>query len=210
MQWGSATRNQNFDFSGATFVKRKDDTQGSIYFFDNWVHGYFIKQSDSLAQNPVYLYNYDKLTGSLVITQDKVNSLEVDAAQYKAFVLFDNSGNPYVFSKMPIIDNNHFVEVLSTGKKYSIYKSIKTTYKKADFSTNGMSSSGNNYDEYIDEFTYYVVKAGGQPQKLSLRTKSIKTIFNDDADKVNKFISDHANDDINDSYLSQLGDSLNN
>jgi hypothetical protein len=202
--------NQNFDFSGASFVKPKGDTQGSTYFFDNWLHGYFIKLSDSIAQNPAYLYNYDKITGSLVITQDKTSSLEVDAGQYKSFTLFDNSGNPYVFNKVPAIDNTHFAEVLSSGKKYSIYKTVKTYYKKADFSTNGVSSSGNNYDEYVDEFTYYVIKTGGQPQKLLLKTKSIKAVFSDDADMVNKFITDHSDDDINDAYLAKLGDYLNN
>jgi len=202
--------NQSFDFSGASFVKPRGDTQGSNYFFDNWLHGYFIKQSDSIAQNPAYLYDYDKMTGSLVITQDKANSLEVDAEQYKSFTLFDNSGNPYVFNKVPAIDNGHFVEVLSSGNKYSIYKAVKTYYKKADFSTNGVSSSGNNYDSYVDEFTYYVIKTGGQPQKLLLKSKSIKAIFSEDADKVNKFMAEHTNDDIDDAYLTKLGDYLNN
>jgi Holliday junction resolvase RusA-like endonuclease len=98
--------------------------------------------------------------------------------------------------------------VLSSGSKYKIYKDLGTTFIKASFVTNGITSSGNNYDEYKDDAVYYVVKQGGQPQKIELKSKAIKTAFAAEADKVKKFFSDNEGD-VDENYLKALGDYLN-
>src|ERR1700761_8465320 len=54
-------------------------------------------------------------------------------------------------------------------------RAVNTKFLKADFQTNGITSSGNNYDSYVDDATYYAVKSGGQPQKFTLKRKAIKT-----------------------------------
>ncbi len=74
---------------------------------------------------------------------------------------------------------------------------------------NGVTAHGNDYDEYVDDADYYVldIKAG-QPQKLSLKKKSIKEDFAKDADKVNKYLSDNSGS-IDDAYLSKLGAYMN-
>ena len=204
--------NQSFSYgAGAIFAApKKQEAHGSRYFFEDWVHGYFINPADSLAQNSAYLYNYDKIGGDLLITPNRSSAVAVDPAQFKSFTLFNNSGEGFTFQKIAAIDNNHYVQVLAAGSKYNIYKKIYTHFQKANYSTNGMSSSGNNYDEYIDEPTYYIIDVQTNAvQKLSLKKKALKDAFAKDADKLNKFMSEHANDDIDDTYLAGLGSYMN-
>ena len=52
------------------------------------------------------------------------------------------------------------------------------------------------------------MKAGGQLQKVELKSKAIKAAFPTDADKVKKFFSDNVGD-VDENYLKALGDYLN-
>jgi hypothetical protein len=189
---------------------QKGNLRGSQYLFMAFVHGYLINASGDLVQSPDYLFDYDKIGGGLLLTKDKKNISELGWDQTQSFVLFNNANERFEFEKYPAIDKSHYVQVLASGKKYKIYKLIKTRFVKSDFVNNGVTQHGNDYDEYVDDADYYVLDvAGNQPQKLSLRKKSIKEDFAKEADKVNKYLSDHSGD-INDAYLSKLGAYMNN
>ena len=208
---GDKLLNQNFQMgTSAIFVKPKGDTRGSQYLLDDWAHGFIIDSKDSVLQNPDYLYNYDKINGVMVFTQDKSSAMELNKSTVNSFVLFSNDGKTAAFEKAPNVDANNYVQVLAMGKKYKIYKSINTQFVKSNYQTNGLSSSGNNYDEYVDDYTYYIFNVQTNSlQKISLKKKAIKAAFVKDADKVNKFIDDHSSDDIDDNYLINLGDYMN-
>jgi hypothetical protein len=134
----------------------------------------------------------------------------VDKNQIKQFTLFDDKDVPYTFENVPSIDPNHYLEVLASGSSYKIYKNLGTKFLKNDFQSNGITSSGNNYDSYVDEGVYYIVKLpGGQPQKVSLKRKSIKNAFAADADKANKYMSAHDSDEVDDNFLKGLGEFMN-
>lgn len=200
------------DFTSGSFTyfgSGQQELHGSKYFFGQGMHGYAINKSDSIRQGNAYLFNYDKVNGELLLTRDNKSMLQIDKGLLKEFVLFDGSGNRYDFVARPDIDANHYVEVVSTGAKYILYKSIKTRFEKDNYTTNGITTSGHNYDEYIDTYTYYLVKTGGQPVELSLKRKSLKTAFPEYINKVNKFMSDHSDSEINDDYLKQLVDEVN-
>ncbi|WP_413670318.1 carboxypeptidase-like regulatory domain-containing protein [Mucilaginibacter sp. Mucisp86] len=186
----------------------QEGLHGSRFLFNDWVHGFGITPKDSLKQSDVYLFNYDKVAGNLIFTRTKKTAMIVVKEEIKGFTLFDENAQPYVFEDVPAINPKKYVQVLSSGSKYKIYKDLGTTFIKASFSTNGITSSGNNYDEYKDEAVYYIVKAGAQPQKVELKSKAIKAAFPADADKVKKFFSDNEGD-IDDNYLKALGDYLN-
>jgi hypothetical protein len=195
--------------SRSTFGQGQEALHGNRFLFDNWVHGFAITPQDSIKQNNVYLFNYDKITGDLIFTRDQKTVLQVVKSEIKAFTLFDPNAQPYVFEDVPAVDARHYLQVLASGSKYKIYKSLGTKFIKANFTTNGITSSGNNYDEYVDESVYYIVKLpGGQPQKLALKKKAIKTAFAADADRVNKFLSDN-DGDIDENYLKNLGEYMN-
>ena len=77
--------------------------------------------------------------------------------------------------QVPSVDDRHYVEQLSAGKRYSIYKVINTKLVRANFFTDGVITSGNKYDEYVDDPDYYVIKGtSGTPQKISLKKKALK------------------------------------
>lgn len=196
--------------AGSQYIAAEKGLHGSRYLFNNWVHGFVVNLEDSIQQQNNLRYNYAKVEGTLLYTEDGKTIKQFDGRQIKSFTIFNDEGQAYVFESVPEINTNHFVQVLASGSKYKIYKLLLTKFKPADYVSNGMTSTGTTYDEFLDETTYYVVKgAKGQPQKLQLKKKAIKIAFTEEADKVTKFASAHDADDIDDKYLKQLGDELN-
>ncbi len=188
----------------------KGNTRGSQYMFITFTHGYLINSSGDLVQKPNYLFDYDKMDGGLLLTKDNQHINAVSWDQTNSFVLFNNAGERFEFEKVPSIDKSHYVQVLASGKKYKIYKLIKTKFVKSDYVNNGVTAHGNDYDEYVDDADYYVLDVqSSQVQPLTLKKKSIKADFAKDADKVNKYLSDNSGD-IDDAYLSKLGAFMNN
>jgi hypothetical protein len=168
-------------------------TRGSQYLFPTFVRGYVISSSNILVHDPGYLFDYDKIGGGLLLTTDNKTAVTFNSDQIKSFTLFGNDDHLETFERVPALDNAHWVQVFATGSKYAIYKVIQTKFIKATFQNNGLTQTGNDYDEYEDNFTYYVYNVqSGQMQKLSLKKKSIKEDFAGDADKVNKFITEHS------------------
>jgi hypothetical protein len=208
--------------SGGTDIQHADDVdllrlpghekgkvRGNRYLFDNFAHGFIISSTDALLHDPAYTFDYDKMGGALLLTKDKTSVEEVSFDHTKSFTLYDDKDKRFVFEKVIAIDPSHYVQVLASGKRYKIYKLIKTRFAKSDYVNTGVTSHGNDYDEYIDDPDYYVLDLqGGQPQKLSLKKKSIKEDFAKEADKVNKFLSDNPGN-IDDAYLSKLGNYMN-
>jgi hypothetical protein len=102
------------------------------------------------------------------------------------------------------------VQILSDGSKYKIYKSIKTKFVPANYSTNGLSSTGNEYDEYSDSYTYYLLSIKSKNiQKFTLKKKVLKEIFFDDETKLDSFLNGN-NSTVDDDYLKKLGNYMNN
>jgi hypothetical protein len=187
----------------------QENIHGSRFLFSDWVHGYIRTARDSIKQNDAYLFNYDKIDGNLIFATGGTDMHLGVKSQNKEFILFDGSGKSYVFEDAPEIDSKHYVQVIASGAKYNIYKTINTKFVKADYVNNGVTQHGNNYDEFVDESDYYLMKQpGGQPQKFSLKKRAIKAAFAADQDKVNKFLSDNGGD-IDDAYLQRLGEYMN-
>lgn len=198
--------------AGALFnVSRKEDTRGSRYLVgDGWAKGYVVDNTGARVKNDDFSYNYDKINGSLLLTQDKRAAVDVDRDKFKSFTIYDKLDQPQTYELITAINPTHYSQVLADGSKYKIYKFTKTTFVKANYQTDGMTSSGNHYDEYVDELEYYVfnVKTSAL-QKISIKNKAIKQVFAAEADKVKAFYADHADDDINETFLKNLADSLN-
>ncbi|GAA3971946.1 hypothetical protein [Mucilaginibacter dorajii] len=135
----------------------KENTKGSRYLFDTWAKGYVVDKTGNTVKNDNYSFNYDKINGSLLLSQDKQTAIDVSKDQVKTFTVYDKADQPLNFEYVPAIDATHFVQALSTGSKYKVYKLTKTTLVKADFKSDGMTSSGNKFDEYVDEPGYYVI-----------------------------------------------------
>ncbi len=196
---------------GAIFpvFTHKEETQGSRYLFNTWVHGYVINAGDSIIQSPLLFFNYDKIGGNLLLTKDKHAAIEVYRERIKSFTLFDALNQPYTFTMVPEIDKSHFVQVISSGNNYKIYKTTKTKFVAANYTTDGVASTGNNFDLYDDEFAYYILNVKtNQLQKINLKKKVLKQVFAADGTKADSYFK--TNDgDIDDNYLASLGDYMN-
>lgn len=187
----------------------KGNLHGSRYLFDNFVHGYIVSIENQFIYSPAYLVNYDKISGLPVLTNDNENISQFNWDRISSFTLFSNNDMQLSFVKEPSIDNAHFMQLLAPGKKYKIYKLIKTKFMKADYVNSGVVSHGNDYDEYVDDADYYVWNVQtNKAQKIALKKKSIKEGFPAEADKVNKYLAD-TKGSVDDAYLSKLGDYMN-
>lgn len=212
-----AFKKSNFQAEGTTvtafgafpvFTNQKQ-TVGSRFLFNQWVHGYVIKTSGGIEQNSSLYFNYDKMTGDLYLTQNLNSAMVADKNVIKGFMLFSPGDQPFNFEMMTGINTSLYCQVLSSGNKYKIYKLIKTKFIPSNYKTDGLTSTGNIYDEYADDYTYYIQNVTTTAfQPLSLRKKAIKEAFAADADKVTSFMASH-NGKIDDDYLKSLGDTLN-
>jgi hypothetical protein len=192
------------------YIAKEASLHGTRYLFETWAHGFVIDADDSLKQNNTYLFNYNKIDGSLILTKDGKSVNEIDRGEVRSFTLFDEAGQAHVFEKLPAADPTHFLQVLASGGKYKIYKKFGTKFYPNDYVSNGMTSTGHNYDEIKDNPEYFAVKVpGGAPQKFALKGKAIKTTFDLEPAKAGKYLSDH-DTDIDDDYLKELGNYLNN
>jgi hypothetical protein len=188
----------------------KEATEGSRYFLAGWVHGFVLNSKDSIIQSPELFFNYDKIGGNLLLSKDKHSAIEVFKELIRKFTLIDDFNQQYTFTIVPEIDKTHFVQVIADGNSYKIYKAIKTKFVAADYTTNGIASTGNAFDSFEDEDTYYILNVKTNfLQKLPLKKKAIKEVFAQDPDKLNKFMGENSGSSIDDSYLANLADYMN-
>jgi len=195
-----------------TAFSSKEDTKGSRYLFDHWVNGSAVSTMKDVSVNSQsLLFNYDKITHNLFITQDKKTVVEVDKNQLQSFTLRSDNGQEYTYERANLINTDQFFQPLvKNTDKYTLYKLVKTKFKKADYHSDGLTESGNNYDEYLETSEYYIVLPGGKDyKKIDLKKKAVKDALTADASKVNDYFSSHKYDDVNETFLKGLVVSLN-
>ena len=196
--------------SGSTTIVKagfnQEDTRGSIYLFNDWLPGYGISKQDSVVLEISNIYNYDKIHGTLLYTNDKRSMAQMSGSQIKSFSVFDKSGRGHMFEVAPAIDGARFTEVLLSTPKYKIYKKVETTLVRADFHTDGVVETGHRYDEYVDRVKYYFVSAAdGKAQSISLKKSTLKKVLGGEADS---FIASQGSRDVDDDYVRDLSSSL--
>lgn len=182
-----------------------EPTKGSPFLLPHWVHGFAIGISDSLWFDINNLYNYDKVSGTLLFTKDMKTIMRVNKPGIKYFELFNGALLPLVFENAPAISKKPYTEILLDNPKYKIYKQTDAKLVPADFKTDGIITSGNRYDEFVDYIHYYFLKQGDKPKQISLKKKTLKELLGGDADK---FIATHGDRDVDDGYVRELGFSL--
>ena len=207
---------QNFtatgNYTGASLpvFGHKDDTKGSRYLFDKWVNGSVVNSKNESINNSSYLFNYDKLNKSLLVTTDKKSVIEVAAADLNNFVLKDEH-SIYHFVHLSFINPNlFFIEIEKDSAKYSLYRVLKTKFIKSNYRNDGLTESGNNYDEYLDESDYYIIFPNHTTyKKIELKKKNIKEALVMESAKVEDYFSHHKNDELTEFYLKGLVQFLN-
>jgi CarboxypepD_reg-like domain len=184
------------------------ETKGTRLLLSNWSQGIVVDQNDTVIRNTSFLFNFDKVTGDLMMTQDQQNYIDIDREKVKSFALKSNDIG-VVFTRVPSI-SKEYLELLGQGPKYAAFKSIKTKLIKANGESNGLTAVGNDFDEYVDTYVYYIIDLKTNAAKqIELKKKSIKDAVDADKDKAEKYFADHKRDDINDIFLKGFINYLN-
>lgn len=182
----------------------QEPTRGSRYLYADWIPGYGVNKNDGLIAELSNMYNYDKIAGNIMYTNDGKSMSAIANDQVKTFVLFEK-GKPHVYENNPAIEGKKFVEVLLSTPKYKIYKKIDTKLDRADFHTDGVVTMGHRYDEYTDVERYYFVGEDGKAKSISLKKSTLKKLMGSDAET---FIASQGSRDVDEEYVKDLGNSL--
>jgi len=197
-------------FGGLAVFTTTKETVGHRFLFTQWVHGYMVKVNGDIVQTPTMLFNYDKIKGDLYITEDMNHVNLSDKNAIKSFVLFDTPDQPYSFERVLGISNDMYSQLISNGSKYKIYKFTTTKFVASNYQSNGITSTGNAYDEFVDDNVYYIFNLKSNSfQPVALKKKALKEAFADNSARFTTFATDHADDKIDESYLVSLGDAMN-
>jgi len=180
---------RNFSFQTSIIMQRnhfaqKANTVGNQYLFTDWVRGSVV---DSKGAKFDGLFNLDKIGQNLYLKLDTSsnNAFMVDKQQVQFVSLSDGSAS-YEFEKIPSMKNDKLYCTLVKGK-YSLYSFAKTKFIASNYSTNGIATSGNLYDEFKDEVSYYVIFPDGTSKEISLKKKSIKSVLEAEKEKIDLF-----------------------
>lgn len=203
----NAPANTFYRMSALPAFSIKEDTKGNRYLLaDRWGPGVVVTQSDSLVDNKALQFNFDKIQQKLYTTKDLNTIIELEPKEIKAFAIKDRD-SLMIFDRVAAIDSNRYFLVLvpAVPGKYSLYRDIRTRFVKSDYHSDGMTESGNPYDEYVDNNTYYIVLPGGlKARRIEMKKKYIKDILPEDALRVNQYFSKHRYDPIDESLLKDL------
>jgi hypothetical protein len=194
--------------SGLNSFNSPENTKGRRYFFDEWVTGEIVSFNGKSINGDQYLFNFDKVNNNILVTKDKKEVIEVNKDSIRE-IHFTDKGVTYNFEKVVKISPFRFVEVLVKNDKLSLYKTISTHLVKANFTTNGLTESGNPYDEFVDEPTY-IICDNGEYKPVQLKFRSIKSNLKAESKKVNDFYADHLNDEVDENYLKSMVIYINN
>lgn len=188
--------------------EHKEETKGSRYLLKNFAYGVVVDNTGKVIADSLHLLNYDKVDGQLMIAQGGGNYLEVDKDKVAAFA-FKTPDTSFILLNVPILSKINYFILVATGPRYSVYKSIRTKFVKSNYVSNGLTESGNNYDEYLDTQTYFWVAGKDSAGVFELKKKSIKTVFAAEKTLVDIYFSQHKLDDIDDHFIKGLVDYLN-
>lgn len=188
-----------------------ENTKGTRFLFNTWVKGDSILDvKGNLIATTSFLFNYDKMTGNLLATEDKINNMSVAPAGIRSFILKDNNRN-YIFQHVDAIEPNRFyLTLVKSDTGYCLYKQLAVSFKKADFRNDGVVQTGSTEDEYKDESQFYLVQpAKGSSKQIELKPKSIKALLESEKEKTDAFFKQHKNDELDERFLINLVTYLN-
>jgi hypothetical protein len=170
----------------------KDTAIGSPFLVRGWLRGKLdlVTNKRLPEAGQTLFFNYDKLHERLYVT-DGIKKVWIwPSDSISRFFLVDRDST-YSFEKVPSIPGVRFLQPLVTSEKgYSVYRRVQAKFVAADYKNEGYYTTGRNYDEYVDIYTYYVVYPGGRhPTKLNLNMHSVRKTLRKEVPRLDKFFS---------------------
>jgi hypothetical protein len=211
-EFSAAENSKMYSGSSIPVFNHLEDTRGTRYLYDQWVHGLIVNaKGDSISNDSFYL-NYDKISESLFLTMDKKTVIEINKKEIRAFTLWKD-GKDIVFQRVYLIDNKNLFQVLiHDSVRYSLFKLYHTKFRKADYTNDGIHESGKNYNEFVDAPQYFVLYPDRRVVEIiEPSRKAIGKAFNLNPlhDKVLAYLSAHPHDEENEELLTKLVQHLN-
>jgi hypothetical protein len=156
------------------------NTNGKQFFSDQWMAGdSIIDVNGAVFSGDGVLFNFDKVSGSLIASSDKINLTAVDKRAIKSFVLIDQSAKTrYIFRQLPQIEPEaYFLELVHSPAGLSLYKKCIAVFEKADFRSDGITQQGSRDDKYVDKSNYYLFNEQSSTHEMvPLKVKSITSL----------------------------------
>jgi hypothetical protein len=222
-QGGTSTVAMGEEFAafGGTPVKRMDtrayqsysnnQVLGSPYFLPDWHKGEVIT-SDKQVFSDGFMFSYNKFLQELFIrTTDSSTTLLGDKNRINGFTLTDgdkqyhfansslfSSAKPFVYYQVLVYDSS----------KITLLKLVFTSFVKADKNDMMKLKEGDIFDAYVDNNLYYIVKGGGAPVPIELKSKSFRKVFSDLRIDSKKYMDAHYGP-FDEDYLIALVRQLN-
>jgi hypothetical protein len=188
------------------------EVKGSQFFYPTWTSGTVTTVHNEVIGKD-YSFLYDIVRQQLFIKwKDSSAILLAEKDQTKGFTL--NTDKVHTFISASLYnpsDKDDFYEVLSGSTQgYSLLKLTKAKFVKADQTDIMKMKDGENYDEFVNEVTYYISYNGGIPQPITFKAKSIEKAFPALKQKVEAYYNQNDNAATGDNFLIGLLQMLNN
>jgi hypothetical protein len=183
--------------AGTVFTTNMDKlyegVRGTPYLFDEWNPGNIYLTDSTYIKNVNIKYNIytDDL---LYLNSTSGDSLIINRSMIWKFEIIDKPPDDIILMKEMDFKPGKtakkvFVRVIYDGKSKLVLKYNKT-FIKANYK--GAYATGNKYDEYIDDYQYYIIKSSNNPVKIKLNKKSVVKALSDKEDKVKAYLDGHS------------------
>lgn len=198
--------------AGATTIfNSEENTKGTRFLFDNWATGDSVTNTQgNYINTESFLFNFDKMTGNLLVSQDKISIMSVAPDGINSFIL-QNEDKPYIFEHVNKIDPSwFFLALVKSENGYSLYKLFKTKFTEANYKSDGVVQTGSQENEYKDESQYYIIAPGAAAAKpINPKPKVIKAALAEKKDKTDAYFQQHKSDAVDENFLTGLVGFLN-
>ncbi len=167
---------------------------GSKYLAKKWSRGIVEMWNHKRLPegDEILLFNYDKLNDRIYIINQFGKEWYYPIDSILSFDLVAN-GIIYSFEKIPWISNKYFlISIYKSEKGYSLYKRLFTKYIRAGYTNAGYYSEGKKYDEYVDNYEYYLIYPGNSAyKKLNLKEGVIRRALKEESSLLEEFFTLH-------------------
>jgi hypothetical protein len=171
---------------------------GDPYLFDGWVRGKVESRNPFFANDSLW-FNYDLVSQKLVATVDQVKAYLADDREFQSITFYLSNTTLTVEHVPAINDKDMFFDVVKSDHGYSLYKHVRDAIR------------GKRYAAW---YTYYLVfpTPDGSIVKWNVLDKRlIQRAFalSPDKKKVADYFDQHKDDTLNESFLRELVEYLN-
>lgn len=184
----------------------------NLYFEGGWVRAKLLRADNSVLSNDSFLYNFDKIDRSLLMTVDNKNVFEIDHREFKAIIFYVHD-SAYLFKHIDFINDKDLFQILINSKDgYSLCKVMRTKLVKFYSSIGLQPARLSPLDKYEDIIMYYIFFPNRDYKKIFLLKKSaIARSFRLDPDgqKVSEYLDVIGKKELTESDLIQMINYLN-